>query len=93
MTDEHGAVAYVTVDNQNKLNTLDRSLMIQFVETVEALAAREKLRALVLTGAGDKAFIGGANIPEMAALDRDNAEGFIRWCITPATAYVSCRCR
>ena len=32
----------------------------------------------MLTGAGDKAFIGGANIPEMAALDRDNAEGYIR---------------
>ena len=31
----------------------------------------------MLSGAGDKAFIGGANIPEMAALDRDSARGFI----------------
>jgi enoyl-CoA hydratase/carnithine racemase len=35
------------------------------------------LRALVLTGAGDKAFIGGASIPEMAALDRATAGNFI----------------
>jgi len=32
---------------------------------------------LVLAGAGDKAFIGGANIPEMAALTRDSARDFI----------------
>ena len=72
-----GTVAYLTIDNRAKLNTLDRALMIEFIEQVEALGARDDLRALVLTGAGDKAFIGGASIPEMAALDRDSAEGFI----------------
>jgi enoyl-CoA hydratase/carnithine racemase len=70
-------VATLTLDNRAKLNTLDRTLMIGFIEQVEALAARDDLRALVITGAGDKAFIGGASIPEMAALDRDTAEGFI----------------
>src|SRR6185437_8603261 len=72
-----GTVAYLTVDNRAKLNTLDRALMTEFISKVEVLAAQEDLRALVLTGAGDKAFIGGANIPEMAALDRNSAEGFI----------------
>ena len=74
---EGGSVAYIALDNRAKLNTLDRALMIDFIEKVEALAVREDLRALVLSGAGDKAFIGGANIPEMAALTRDTAEGFI----------------
>lgn len=72
-----GKVAYLTIDNRAKLNTLDRALMIEFIDTVEALAARDDLRALVLAGAGDKAFIGGASIQEMAALDRDSAKGFI----------------
>jgi enoyl-CoA hydratase/carnithine racemase len=72
-----GCVAYLTLDNREKLNTLDAALMIEFVEKVEALAGREDLRALVLSGAGDRAFIGGASIPEMAVLDRDSAEGFI----------------
>jgi enoyl-CoA hydratase len=76
-TRDGGTIAYVTVDNRAKLNTLDSALMIDFIEKVEALAAREDLRALVLGGAGDKAFIGGASIPEMAALTRDSAEGFI----------------
>ena len=72
-----GSVAYLTVDNRAKLNTLDSALMREFIAAVEALAAREDLRALVLSGAGDKAFIGGASIPEMAALDRTSAREFI----------------
>lgn len=72
-----GTVAYLTLDNRAKLNTLTRALMTDFVEKVEAMAARDDLRALVLAGAGDKAFIGGASIPEMAALDSQSAKGFI----------------
>ena len=76
-TDGRGAVAYLTLDNRKKLNTLDRALMGAFIAAVEALAARADLRALVLAGAGEKAFIGGANIPEMAALDCQSAEAYI----------------
>ena len=72
-----GAVAFLTLDNRAKLNTLDRALMLQFIAAVEDLAKRDDLRALVLAGAGEKAFIGGASIPEMAALDRDSARDFI----------------
>lgn len=72
-----GLVAHVTIENAAKLNTLDSQIMIAFVEAMEALAARDDLRAVVLTGAGEKAFIGGANIFEMARLDRDGAEAFI----------------
>jgi enoyl-CoA hydratase/carnithine racemase len=70
-------VGYLTVDNRAKLNTLDRALMREFIAALETLAPRADLRALVLTGAGDKAFIGGASIPEMAALNRDTARDFI----------------
>ena len=72
-----GVVATLTIDNQAKLNTLDRALMTEIIGKVEALYPREDLRALVLTGAGEKAFIGGASIPEMAALNRDTARDFI----------------
>lgn len=72
-----GTVAHLTIDNRAKLNTLDRALMTEFIAQVAALGAREDLRALVLSGAGEKAFIGGADIPEMAALDRDSAREFI----------------
>jgi enoyl-CoA hydratase len=72
-----GVVATVTIENAAKLNTLGSALMIEFVEKVEGLGAVADLRAVVLTGAGEKAFIGGANILEMATLTAENAEGFI----------------
>jgi enoyl-CoA hydratase len=74
---ERGTVAYLTIDNREKLNTLDRALMTAFIAAVDALSPREELRALVLTGAGAEAFIGGASIPEMAALAPASARDFI----------------
>ncbi|HEX5507114.1 MAG TPA: enoyl-CoA hydratase [Pseudolabrys sp.] len=70
-------VAHLTIDNRARLNTLNRALMTEFIAQVEGLGAREDLRALVLAGAGEKAFIGGADIPEMAALDCNSAREFI----------------
>ena len=75
--EQEGAIAHVTIQNAAKLNTLGSALMIEFVGAIEGLATHEDLRAVVLTGAGEKAFIGGADIFEMAALDRAGAEGFI----------------
>jgi enoyl-CoA hydratase/carnithine racemase/DNA-binding winged helix-turn-helix (wHTH) protein/Tol biopolymer transport system component len=72
-----GAIAYLTIENQDKLNTLNSALMTEFAEVVRSLAANEDLRAAVLTGAGSKAFIGGADIDEMATLDTSTAEAFI----------------
>lgn len=76
-TGERGTVATLTVDNRKKLNTLDSALMRAFIGEVEALGKRDDLRVLVLTGAGERAFIGGANIDEMAKFDHASAERFI----------------
>lgn len=51
--------------------------MQEFVTVVETLADDEMLRAVVITGAGEKAFIGGADIDEMSQLDDLTAEAFI----------------
>ena len=51
--------------------------MRDFIAQIEALAGREDLRALVLCGAGEAAFIGGASIDEMATLDPESARRFI----------------
>jgi enoyl-CoA hydratase/carnithine racemase len=72
-----GLTARVTIENAAKLNTLDSHLMIALIGELEALAKRDDLRAVVLGGAGEKAFIGGANIFEMATLDAERAEAFI----------------
>jgi enoyl-CoA hydratase len=63
-----GRVAVVTINNPSRLNAMHSALMDEFVERLSPLEADAELRALVLTGAGDEAFIGGADIREMSAL-------------------------
>src|SRR5690348_15034935 len=72
-----GRVARVTIDNASKLNSLNRALMAEIIESAKQLAADPELRLVVLTGAGGRSFVGGADIGEIAALDRDSARGFI----------------
>ena len=74
---EGGHLARVTIDNQARLNTLNRPLIVEIVETIERLEADAALRLVVLTGAGERAFVGGADINELAALNRDSARDFI----------------
>ena len=72
-----GRVAHVTVEHAGKLNILNRALIGALGEQLTALGGDETLRAVVLRGAGKRAFIGGADIRDMAALDETSARAFI----------------
>jgi enoyl-CoA hydratase/carnithine racemase len=74
---ERGVVAFVTLDNQRKLNVVGRALMRDFIAAIEDLGRRDDLRAVVISGAGERAWIGGANILEMAELDPESSREFI----------------
>src|ERR1700751_1807808 len=66
---EGGSLAHLTIDNAGKLNSLNRTLMIEIIDTAAGLGDDPRLRAAVLTGAGERAFVGGADVAEIAALD------------------------
>jgi enoyl-CoA hydratase len=70
-------VALVTIDNPARLNTLNTPVMTELVAAAERLGSDESLRTVVLRGAGERAFIGGADITEMAGLDAASARTFI----------------
>jgi enoyl-CoA hydratase len=74
---EGGRLARLTIDNASKLNSLNRALMVEIIEAANGLAADPQLRLVVLTGAGERAFVGGADIGEIAMLDRESAHAFI----------------
>jgi enoyl-CoA hydratase/carnithine racemase len=74
---ERGRLARLTIDNAPKLNSLNRALMAEIIEAADGLAADPQLRLVVLTGAGERAFVGGADIGEIAALHRESAREFI----------------
>lgn len=56
------------VDRQEKLNALNAEVLADLERTVAAAAANATLRCLIVTGAGEKAFIAGADIGELAKL-------------------------
>lgn len=72
-----GRVARVTVCNAARLNVIGTELIRALTETLHALARDDALRAVVLGGEGERAFIGGADIAELATLDRHAARDFI----------------
>ncbi len=77
---DHGArgrTATVTLNNPAKLNAMGSALMRAFLDAMAHLHTDDTLRAVVLRGAGDRAFVGGADIREMAKLDRHSAAAFI----------------
>ncbi|MCI2422991.1 enoyl-CoA hydratase [Saccharopolyspora sp. K220] len=70
-------VATVTIKNAKALNIVNTAVIKAVTAAVAELADRPEVRVLVLRGTGERAFIGGADINEMAALDRRSAEVFI----------------
>jgi enoyl-CoA hydratase len=70
-------VARVTLEHAAKANSLSKLLMQQLIASLKGLGADASVRAVVITGAGGKAFIGGANVDEMAAVDTEGARAFI----------------
>jgi enoyl-CoA hydratase/carnithine racemase len=66
---KQGIIAHATINNARHLNAMNSALMEAFVDAMAQLATDERLRAVVLTGAGRKAFIAGADINEMAAIE------------------------
>ena len=76
--DGSGRLARVTIDHAARLNVLNDTLISELRTVFTGLAADRTLRCVVLDGAGDRAFIGGADIHVMAQLDQETAESFIR---------------
>jgi enoyl-CoA hydratase len=65
---DHGAVRLITVNRPEKLNALDQATLAALHAAFDAAADDGAIRVVVLTGAGPKAFVAGADIAEMAGL-------------------------
>jgi enoyl-CoA hydratase/carnithine racemase len=61
-----GAVRVLTIDKEPQLNVLSVALVKEFGRQALAAAAEPEIRAVVVTGAGEKAFCAGANLKERA---------------------------
>lgn len=71
-------IATVTVDRQPALNALNAEVLSELTMTFKALAEAGTARVVVLTGAGDKAFVAGADIAAMQKMTAAEADKFIK---------------
>src|SRR5690606_38056532 len=69
-----GPVAILTVTREKALNALSSAVLGALLDAAAVLEADAALRAVVVTGAGDKAFVAGADISEMQEMEMDRAE-------------------
>lgn len=76
LTTDHGAVRVLTVHRPDKLNALDLTTLQALDAAFGAAATDDAVRVLVLTGAGPKAFVAGADIAGMATLPAVAARDF-----------------
>jgi enoyl-CoA hydratase len=81
LLEDRGPVRLITINRPQVLNALSVELVRELTEAVRdaaADAAANKIRGLVLTGAGAKAFVAGADIAAMATMSADEAREFAR---------------
>ncbi|MGZ4513814.1 MAG: enoyl-CoA hydratase [Mycobacterium sp.] len=73
-----GGVLTIELTNSKPLNIVGTGAVEELTQAFRTVGHDDDVRVIVLRGAGDKAFIGGADINEMVTLDRSSAEAFIR---------------
>jgi len=71
-----GPVATVTIDRPKALNALNSQVLHELDAALAEVAAHRALRAMILTGGGEKAFVAGGDIAEMAGMTPQQALAF-----------------
>ena len=76
LVDRRDAVAVVTIDRQEALNALDVETLTELRDMLRELAEDDSARVVALTGAGERAFVAGADIKYMMGLDVEAAKAW-----------------
>ena len=73
--EQKGSYAVITISREKALNALNSQVLDELNETLDAVNL-EEVRCLILTGAGAKSFVAGADIGEMSTLTKAEGEAF-----------------
>ena len=69
---------YITINREQKLNALNRSTLMELADVFAFAAENAEVRGVILTGAGEKAFVAGADISEFADYTAEQGEELAR---------------
>ncbi|MEQ8470547.1 MAG: enoyl-CoA hydratase-related protein [Marinoscillum sp.] len=94
-----GSILTVTINRESKLNALNTSTLAELKEVIQSVYDDKDISGVIITGAGEKAFVAGADIGEFSELNEMNARKFaeegqeifqlIENCHTPVIAVVN----
>lgn len=94
-----GSILTITINRESKLNALNTSTVAELKEVIQSVYDDKDINGVILTGAGEKAFVAGADIGEFSELNEMNARKFaeegqevfqlIENCHTPVIAVVN----
>ena len=73
--EEEGPIAIMTINRPKALNALNSQVLDELDKVLESIDT-DKIHALILTGAGEKSFVAGADIAEMSTLTKAEGEAF-----------------
>ena len=73
-TDLTDKIFTVTINRPDKLNALNKDVMSELSEAVTEIYGNEDIRSAIITGAGTKAFVAGADISEFLGLSREQGQ-------------------
>jgi enoyl-CoA hydratase len=71
-----GDVCTVTIARPEALNALNTEVLVELESVVDSLAADERCKVVIVTGAGEKSFVAGADIAEMQGMSAEEARVF-----------------
>ena len=76
LSESKDGILYLTIDREPKLNALDYRTLQEIKNIFNEVSDNKSIRAVIVTGAGEKAFAAGADINEIAELNELNARKF-----------------
>ena len=76
LLEKKGPYAVATIHGPEALNALNSQVLADLAELLDTVEADKEIRVLVITGAGEKAFVAGADIGEMSTLTKAEGEAF-----------------
>lgn len=71
-------ILYVTINREHKLNALNKATLKELADVISFAAKSEEVRGVLLTGAGEKAFVAGADISEFSDYNVEQGMGLAR---------------
>ena len=74
---QRGAVAVWTLDRPDRMNALSRAMLLALGKLAREAATNDSVRAVVVTGAGDKAFCAGADLKERRTMTDEDVRGLL----------------